>query len=195
MYKKLILFTLTLLFVVYVDFIFIFNSKIVLFFLFFISFVLYRERFIVKNDFLFKKNNILIFFIGIITITVFIIGYNMLVNHFINDFNLKVYTKPLIYNLLIIFLISIFEELIFRGYFLKQLLISENKLKAIILTSLSFSICHFFTDSGLLYVFISSLIISIIYLFTKSVLIVIILHLYSNFVVLFLFNKLITLLN
>lgn len=73
-------------------------------------------------------------------------------------------------------LFPVIEEILFRKYFLTSLLNYYNEKKAMIASSLGFAICHLFTDTGLLQVFIFSYFLSWLYINSNSIILCIILH-------------------
>lgn len=116
----------------------------------------------------------------IITIPVFCFVYlygclstQILKQEFINrELSLFNYLKAII-------LFPVLEELVFRGVLFQKL----RKLypnRSIIILSLGFAICHIFTDSGLLPVFLFSLYITWIYLKAQNIYLAIFLHILAN---------------
>ncbi|WP_366094606.1 CPBP family intramembrane glutamic endopeptidase [Flavobacterium sp.] len=77
-------------------------------------------------------------------------------------------------------LFVILEELTFREFFLREIRKTKSELFSIIIVSVFFSLSHLNTDSGLLPVFIGSLIISRLYLKSNSILNAILLHFLIN---------------
>ncbi|WP_170164594.1 CPBP family intramembrane glutamic endopeptidase [Sinomicrobium pectinilyticum] len=85
-----------------------------------------------------------------------------------------------------LFLIKMFalfpfmEELVFRRCFLDSLLKHSSLKKAVFLTSLGFALCHIFSDSGLLPVFMVSVFLGLVYTETKSLLLCFLFHSLAN---------------
>ena len=89
------------------------------------------------------------------------------------------------------FIISIFiksftEELIFRGFWLNQIINKRSKTYSIIVISLGFALLHYFPGKNIIFAFFGSIVLSILYLKTKSILNVFTIHLLSNLSIMYL---------
>ncbi len=117
--------------------------------------------------------------------SIFILIYNLLI---IEITGIKFQKFNLVFsisNFLLILLVPVLEELIFRGYFINKFLEISNKSFTVLIISFCFSVAHFFTNTGLLFAFIFSVIISLFYIRTGSLLFAIFLHIYCNLFTLF----------
>lgn len=81
--------------------------------------------------------------------------------------------------------VSFFEEIIFRGYMLKNLLESFNPFVALLISSLFFSLIHAsnpnVTSLGLINIFLAGIFLGVSYVFTKNLWFPIALHFSWNF--------------
>lgn len=80
--------------------------------------------------------------------------------------------------------VPFFEELFFRFFFFEKLK-NLSTTKIIVLSSLMFSIAHWFSNDGLFYIFIFGVLIGIYYHKAKSITMVYFLHLFLNIIGLF----------
>ena len=117
----------------------------------------------------------------------FVIGYNLMRDNiftFFYNLNLdnimSIYSSFFELDLISSILIApVFEEIIFRGFFLKQLSLKYSKVTAIIISSLYFGIFHFKIYQGIS-AFIFGIVIAWIYLKSNSLLLCIFVHSISN---------------
>lgn len=88
--------------------------------------------------------------------------------------------KELIFSILLFLIISISEEVLFRGYILRNLMRSFNKYIALIVSSLPFALLHGFNPNidlfGLTSIFIAGIFLGITYIHTKNLWFPIALH-------------------
>tara|TARA_B110000208_G_C11638020_1_gene383357 strand:- start:76 stop:864 length:789 start_codon:yes stop_codon:yes gene_type:complete len=135
-------------------------------------------------NFNFKIGNVV--FIFILLIITFQLAINIPLNFILNDYyneNKINVINSFITLIPFIFLSSFFEELIFRGIILKGYLIKYDAKKAILFSSIFFSLLHLnFTQS--LGALLFSLLIGYVYYLSKSIGITILLHLTNNIVAL-----------
>lgn len=93
--------------------------------------------------------------------------------------------KELIYSTLLFLAVSITEEVIARGYILRNLMLSFNKYIALIISSSLFSLMHVFNPNidlfGLVSIFIGGIFFGITYIHTKNIWFPIALHFSWNF--------------
>lgn len=101
-----------------------------------------------------------------------------------NDFTRQLNYSLLDY-LMALFFFPILEEIIFRRNLLRLLLQKNSVKKSIILLSIGFAICHYFTYTGLLYAFFGSLFYSYLYLKTNNIWMCISIHGFHNLLILF----------
>ena len=93
--------------------------------------------------------------------------------------NLVLYTNTIPYYLYVGILIPIFEEIIFRGYFVTQCRFELGYNKAIIIGALLWGIMHM-NFAQFLYVFVMGLILNMIFIETDNLLYTIIIHIGCN---------------
>ncbi|MEB8346807.1 CPBP family intramembrane metalloprotease [Flavobacteriaceae bacterium KMM 6898] len=132
------------------------------------------------------KNRLLEFIVGIgIGLLIMIVGYSILIlleeitfHNIIFDF------KEIIISFLLFTFVSIAEETLFRGYILKNLMISFNKYIALIVSSLLFAVLHGFNPGidilSLFYLFLAGILLGLSYIYTKNLWFPIGLHLSWN---------------
>ena len=80
----------------------------------------------------------------------------------------------------IIIIAPIFEEIIFRFGVLEKLETKFNKISALIITSLVFTVVHFYGLTGFLQVFILAMVMGYFYSHTKNLVYVIFIHFVNN---------------
>lgn len=89
------------------------------------------------------------------------------------------------YGILTFFLVAFTEETVFRGYFLQRLLLSLDEKYAILLSSVTFSILHFFNPNvnflGFLVISTMGVLLGLCYLKTRSLYLPIGLHFAWNY--------------
>ncbi len=178
--KKLILFTIVFLLVLYFSVSYELYSILSIPFLFLFVFIK-RKEILPYWDKKINKGNIFLLIKYMLYCSLGIILYNFMAKNFLSESDLTINRSIKWSVVFSIFITSILEETIYRGYFLKKLLIEKSKLISITIVSFYFSVAHIFTNSGLLYVFLLSFILSLFYTKTKSITSVILLHLYCNF--------------
>ncbi|WP_405606487.1 CPBP family intramembrane glutamic endopeptidase [Polaribacter sp. Asnod1-A03] len=132
------------------------------------------------------KNRFKEFIIGIIIgLVIMSLGYYILIylDEIIflkTNFNFK----ELIISILLYIIVAVGEEVILRGYVLKNLLFSFNKYIALILSSILFSLIHGFNDHidsfALLNLFLAGILLGLPYIYTKNLWFSIALHLSWN---------------
>ncbi|MFV5701599.1 lysostaphin resistance A-like protein [Flavobacterium sp. XS2P12] len=89
------------------------------------------------------------------------------------------------YGILKVLLVSpLLEELIFRGSLLPLLIKTESPKKAILLSSLGFSLAHYLSGSSLFAAFVLGVFLAYVYLKTESVFLCFIAHALNNFLAL-----------
>jgi CAAX protease family protein len=117
---------------------------------------------------------------------IMIIGYLLLI--FIDQIIFKKLIfnpKEIIVSILIYSIVAIAEEVIFRGYILRNLMISFNKYVALIISSLLFSVMHGFNPNIDLFsffnLFLAGILLGISYVYTKNLWFPIALHFSWNF--------------
>ncbi len=194
MYKKLFIFTIGYLIFIYIDMEFKFNSFFVMLFLFVFSFKTITNLSFNEEIKLFKFN-LIYFVMSILIMTTIVVCYNLIFGNIFEDYSLKTNIQTNIHNIILIVLFSFFEEILFRKYILENLLEHKNKFKSIINVSICFALVHFFSNTGILYAFLLSILLSYSFYKTKSVLINILSHLYINLFVLFFLDEILNFLN
>lgn len=122
------------------------------------------------------------------------LGYFILL--FLDEINFKEIifsSSDIIIALLVFFMVSVGEEVLLRGYVLRNFMISFNKYIALIASSLLFSVMHGFNPNvdlfGLFNIFLAGILLGISYIHTKNLWFPIALHFSWNlFQTLFGFN-------
>ena len=144
-----------------------------------------KSTMLVKFQLRHKFNiNIILGLIGI-----YLIGYStgnlgsILLNEEIGSI---VYTNPFIILVLQIICLPFVEELLFRRCILVNSVNRYGERKALWISSIIFTIAHFFTSSGLLFVFMGSMFLGYLYLKTNSFYVVLLYHILLNVGALFL---------
>jgi len=98
----------------------------------------------------------------------------------------EVEMRYLFLSLVFFLMVSFFEEIVFRGYILKNLMQSMNKYVALLISSLLFAVVHLSNPSidiiGFLNLFIAGIFLGVAYTFTKNIWFAIGLHWGWNFV-------------
>ncbi len=128
------------------------------------------------------KNRLKEFNYGIaIGALIMIVGYLLLL--FIDEINFQEIVfdpKEVIISILIYAIVAIVEEVLFRGYILRNLMISFNKYIALIISSLLFSAMHGFNPNinlmGFTDLFLAGILLGVSYIFTKNLWFPIALH-------------------
>ena len=128
---------------------------------------------------------ILIGFSGLI---LFINYFGYLIYTFL-DWELETQIRPneneLLRYLILVVIWVIIEEIYYRRILSQEIFNKKGFPKALWISSLIFSIGHWFSDTGLLYAFIGGIILGYIYLKTKSIWLSIFAHMYFNLMTFF----------
>lgn len=132
------------------------------------------------------KNRLYEFIIGIIIGAIIMtIAYLLLL--FLGEINFQSVIfdfKEIIISILIFTIVSVMEEVVFRGYILKNLMISFNKYIALIVSSILFSLVHGLNPNidlfSLINIFFAGILLGISYIHTKNLWFPIALHLSWN---------------
>ncbi len=80
---------------------------------------------------------------------------------------------------------SLTEEIIYRGFWLNNMIKNKNLYLSILIISFGFAFLHYFSGNDPIFAFLASCIISIVYIKTKSILNVYIVHVLNNIFILF----------
>ena len=148
-------------------------------------------RFVDKEEFvaigLRIKNKFKEFWIGfLIGFIIMVLGFGLLqsldeIQYQGFEFNL---TK-IILSVLLFLLVALTEEILFRGYILRNLMYSYNKYLALLISSVIFSLVHGFNPNidiiGFTNIFLSGILLGITYIHTKNLWFPIALHFSWNF--------------
>ncbi len=106
------------------------------------------------------------------------INQSDLINH---SNNFEGFDKALIYQIIGVLIISpIFEELFFRKYLISKLLKENNKIIALIISSICFALIHFETPNNLIPAFLFGIVSGLVFLKTKKIGYSILLHFICN---------------
>jgi len=158
-----------------------------IFFVFFVFLIFYLKNRKTKKFILFNfkvHKTIFLFILFLITFQLSInLPINFLLNSQINGNSVNV-IKTITTTLPFVFISAFFEELIFRGIILRGYLFKYSPKKAILISSLFFSVIHFNLAQSLGALFFSFF-VSYIYYYSRSVGMAILLHLTNNVIALF----------
>ena len=135
-----------------------------------------------KSSLSLKKSGKRLYFIYALT-AIFFAFIVFFINHksrFIGFYNLH-----LMDILKVCILYPIMEELIFRFFWLDKFNHKYSILASILISSLGFSISHFFSDIGLVYPFLFGILMSCLYLKFRNIYLCIIFHVFYNSSILF----------
>jgi len=92
--------------------------------------------------------------------------------------------KEIIFSTLLFTIVAVEEEVLFRGYILKNLMVSYNKYVALLVSSILFSLIHGFNPNidllGFTNIFLAGILLGISYIHTKNLWFPIALHLSWN---------------
>lgn len=132
------------------------------------------------------KNRLYEFIVGIVIgALIMTIAYSLLL--FLGEINFQSVNfdiKEIILSILIFIIVSVTEEALFRGYILKNLMISFNKYIALIVSSVLFSLVHGLNPNidlfSLINIFFAGILLGISYIHTKNLWFPIALHLSWN---------------
>jgi len=113
-------------------------------------------------------------------------GYVILIQiHEIQFVKLNFQALNLLLNVAIFIMVAITEEILVRGYFLRNLMVSFNNYLALFISALIFSLMHLdnpnVTPVSLSIIFLSGLVLGLSYLYTKNIWFPIALHFSWNF--------------
>lgn len=132
------------------------------------------------------KNRLNEFIVGIV-IGTFIMTSGYLILLFIGEINFERVIfdfKEIIISIFLFIIVAVMEELLMRGYILKNLMISFNKYVALIVSSVLFSLMHGFNPNidlfALTNIFLAGILLGISYIHTKNLWFPIALHLSWN---------------
>jgi hypothetical protein len=132
------------------------------------------------------KNRLNEFLIGI-GIGAFIMTAGYLLLLFLGEINFERVIfdfKEIIISIFLFIIVAVMEELLMRGYILKNLMISFNKYVALIISSILFSLMHAFNPNidlfSLTNIFLAGILLGISYIHTKNLWFPIALHLSWN---------------
>lgn len=107
------------------------------------------------------------------------------INDMLLEFSIRIYENNLLTAVILVAIIpGIFEELLFRGFFLTGLKRKYNSRIAIIISSLLFAVMHF-NPHQIVMAFIAGLLLGWIYDQTSSLLLVVIIHTLNNLLAVF----------
>lgn len=132
------------------------------------------------------KNRLNEFLVGIV-IGAFIMTAGYLLLLFLGEINFERVIfdfKEIIISIFLFIIVAVMEELLMRGYILKNLMISFNKYVALIISSILFSLMHAFNPNidlfSLTNIFLAGILLGISYIHTKNLWFPIALHLSWN---------------
>ncbi len=134
------------------------------------------------------KNRFADFITGfVITIAIFSLGFfTLYFFNYIKITEINFNTNTLLLSFFLFLFISLFEELMMRGYILNNLLESMNKYLALIISSAIFSLFHIFNDNtsllGMINLFLAGLTLGAAYIYTRNLWFPISMHLFWNFI-------------
>ncbi|WP_109300709.1 CPBP family intramembrane glutamic endopeptidase [Aquimarina sp. AU474] len=148
-------------------------------------------RFLDKNKFInlgFHTKGRLNEFVTGVGLGAVIMGIGYLILLFINEIQYKEIVfdpKEFVISILVFSLVAIVEEVLLRGYVLRNLMISFNKYVALLVSSALFAIMHGFNPNlstfSLFGLFLAGLLLGISYIYTKNLWFPIALHFSWNF--------------
>lgn len=141
------------------------------------------------------KNRLSDFIIGIV-IGAVIMSSGYLLLQYLGEINYEktiINSKEIVLSILLFTIVSVMEEMLLRGYVLRNLMISFNKYVALIVSSLIFAVMHGFNPNIDLFsmtnIFLAGILLGLSYIYTKNLWFPIALHLSWNlFQTLFGFN-------
>lgn len=118
----------------------------------------------------------------------FIIGFGFLLLLFLDEINFNRFDynrKDMLYSFILFVIVAVSEEVLFRGYILKNLLLSLNKYVAIIISSILFALAHGANPNlnliGFIDLFLAGIVLAIPYVYTKNLWLIIAFHFSWNF--------------
>lgn len=143
-----------------------------------------REHFLELG--FYTKNRLNEFILGIIAgLIIMVLAYGILIYSgqiSFTKFNFNM--EEIIISILVFTIVAFVEESLFRGYILKNLMLSVNKYIAIILSSVLFSLLHYFNPNvssfSLFELFLAGVVFGLAYLYTRNLWFPIALHLSWN---------------
>lgn len=117
-----------------------------------------------------------------------IMGFGYILLLFLNEISFQrivFSTNEILISILIFFIVAIVEETLFRGYILRNLMISFNKYIALIISSILFSLMHSFNPNidlfALITLFLAGILFGLPYIHTRNLWFPIALHFSWNF--------------
>ncbi|MFO7672151.1 MAG: type II CAAX endopeptidase family protein [Lutibacter sp.] len=132
------------------------------------------------------KNKLNEFLVGIV-IGAFIMTTGYLILLLLGEINFERVIfdfKEILFSIFFFVIVAVMEELLMRGYILKNLMISFNKYVALIISSIFFSLMHAFNPNidlfSLINIFLAGILLGISYIHTKNLWFPIALHLSWN---------------
>lgn len=133
------------------------------------------------------KNRFIEFSVGV-GLAILIIGVSFVSLLTLDEIQIQTITfnhKEFMYSIIIFIIIAFVEELVFRGYFLANLMLSFNKYIALIISSILFTLFHGLNPNiswiSLLSLFFSGLVLGASYIYTKNLWFPIGMHFSWNF--------------
>ncbi|WP_300976973.1 CPBP family intramembrane glutamic endopeptidase [Flavobacterium sp.] len=181
--KKFYLYIICIMIISYFDM--IYNLKSILLFTFFILSLPFfnDERSSFRISF-FKIDKIFTVYILIFSLS-FTVFFSLLPFLIFKDYDIGKIGNYSNYGVLKVLLISpLLEEIIFRGSLLPLLIKTESSKKAVLFSSLGFSITHYLSNSSLFAIFVLGTFLAYVYLKTESVFLCFIAHALNNFLAL-----------
>lgn len=133
------------------------------------------------------KNNFKSFWVGLVIGTlIMFLGFGLLqILGEINFQKIKFDFNQILISILIFVLVSLTEEIVFRGYILRNLMYSFNKYIALLISAILFSLMHGFNPNidiiGFSNIFLAGILLGITYIHTKNLWFPIALHFSWNF--------------
>jgi uncharacterized protein len=134
----------------------------------------------------YTKNRLNEFILGItVGLIIMVLAYGILIYSgqiYFSKFNFNL--EEIIISILFFTIVAFVEESLFRGYILKNLMLSVNKYIAIIISSVLFSLLHYFNPNvdlfSLFELFLAGVVFGLAYLYTRNLWFPIALHLSWN---------------
>ena len=133
-----------------------------------------------------RKNRLIDFVVGfLIGAIVMSSGYLLLLSlEEIQFVHILFDTKEIIFSILLFIIVAFAEEVVFRGYVLKNLMTSFNKYVALIISSILFTIAHGLNPNidllSIINLFLAGIVLGSTYIYTKNLWFPIALHLSWN---------------
>jgi len=123
----------------------------------------------------------------VIAAVIMILGTGiLLMNHNIIITGIHFNGNDFLYGFLLFIVVALFEEILFRGYILNNLIDSMNPYWSLIISSAIFTLGHAFNDNlnlfGITNLFIAGILLGSTYIYTRNLWFPISLHLFWNFI-------------